>query len=142
MLKTFHIFPRHRSLAMFAATFAGMSGIAAAQDTEPVGTVLSVEYLIPGKSCEVDADHQCAFVSSDVARCSMPVEAGCLIFDGDVLTLNGVRIEYRICNGPVRRIGFTDGPLRYEVTGTCPDGVNESLSVLYDLELESIDAEE
>ncbi len=141
MLKTFRIFPRHRLLAMFAATFACMSAIAAAQVTEPVGTVLSVEHLIPGTSCEVDADHPCAFVSSDVARCSMPIETGCLIFDGDVLTLNGVRLEYRICNGPVRRIAFANGPLRYEVTGTCPDGVNETLSVLYDLELESTETE-
>lgn len=120
------------SLPVAASLIAALAAAcAAAEEPVPIGSIISAEPLMPGIECEADAAEQCAFVASDAARCSMPLDTGCLLHDGDVLTLNGVALTYRICEGPVRRIAFTNGPVRYELSGTCPDTVSETLSVLF-----------
>lgn len=121
-----------------AAVTAFACFCAAAEEPVPIGTVIGAEPVMPGVECAADTDpvHPCAFLTSDTALCSMPLDTGCLLFDGDVLTLNGAALEYRICDGPVRRLAFTNGSIRYEVAGTCPDAVNETVSVLHDLELD------
>ena len=132
---------RVRVISVLTLLIGVGGGLVAAQEAEPVGMVISATALSPGVTCEVDAEHQCAFVSSEVQRCSMPIESGCQLFSGDRLMLSGVRIEYRLCDGPVRRLNVTNGLVQYELAGACPDDVEETLSVLYDLELESVQDE-
>ena len=135
--KTHLSFFRWSSLAIATIFLTAGTSKANAQASEPIGTIVRAEALTKDADCKKGVGNDCAFVVSEAAKCTKLVNADCPLFDGDVLIAKGVRLEYRLCDGPVRRVSFTNGLIQYKITGTCPDAVHESLSVLYDLEVEA-----